>query len=275
MGTQTQLRTSNEARSYNGSGKKQVLKDELRILHPKQYDLIPHSANRMAKGVSKHHIRKLKKSMTEQGFLKSQPIIVDENHRIVDGHHRFSAAKELGISLYYKVIKGADILAMAKATSISKAWQAQDWVAYHASSDNPDFVKLLSLMDEFDLKVTVSVPLSENKLRQSYSNGNLKQRMMDRSLEVDNWGKVWGRAKMLKQVRDKVPHVSKHGGFMNAWVKLNTHPQYDHKRMLNKLEKYIALVREQPSTRYHLEQLVMVYNYRTHKSDKIKFSDLV
>ena len=278
MGTQTQLRTGSRAR-YNGSGKKHTIKEEIHRLDPKNFDLIPHSANRMDKGVNTNHVKNLKSSMMQEGFLRSQAIIVDENLNIIDGHHRFTASKELGIPLYYKIVKNADIFQYAKVTSLNKSWSAVDWVQYHASSGNKDFMKLSELMKSFNLKIAIAIPLAENvrdtgvKPDRLYR-GSLRDRMMNKDFDVRNWGAVWDKAKMITQVRDRVPLVAKIGGFQNAWLYLSIHPRYEHKRMLQKLDKYSGLIKEQPTYALHLEQLLLVYNYRTNKNDKLKLSEI-
>lgn len=51
--------------------------------------------------VQRNHVNKLKKSLSEYGFLESQPITVTEDYKILDGQHRFIACKEMGIPIKY------------------------------------------------------------------------------------------------------------------------------------------------------------------------------
>ena len=51
--------------------------------------------------IHRGHVNKLKKSLTEYGFLDSQPITVTPDFRIIDGQHRFIACKEMGLPVKF------------------------------------------------------------------------------------------------------------------------------------------------------------------------------
>lgn len=56
-------------------------------------------------------VKQLKKSIARDNSLHERPIVVDTNYRIVDGQHRFQAARELGLPIYYsfeEVVTKAD-----------------------------------------------------------------------------------------------------------------------------------------------------------------------
>ena len=54
--------------------------------------------------ILQHHLKRLKKSM-EENFLIS-PILVNEKMEIIDGQHRFEAAKSLGLPIYFFIVQG-------------------------------------------------------------------------------------------------------------------------------------------------------------------------
>ena len=48
------------------------------------------------------HVKKLEECFKNAGdFGKVYPIIVDDKFRIIDGQHRFTARKKLGLIIYY------------------------------------------------------------------------------------------------------------------------------------------------------------------------------
>lgn len=68
----------------------------------KNYDMFEFiTANR---SINRSHVNKLKKSLSEYGFLSSQPITVSNDMKIIDGQHRFIACKEMGIPINYQVV---------------------------------------------------------------------------------------------------------------------------------------------------------------------------
>ncbi len=59
--------------------------------------------------VSEEHLDHLVKSIQEKNFLKDFPIIVNSKLEILDGNHRYYAAKRLNIPFYYWIISDAEL----------------------------------------------------------------------------------------------------------------------------------------------------------------------
>ena len=57
--------------------------------------------------VNNSHVKNLVKSMQEK-YLP-QPLTVNEDMEIIDGQHRFAAAMELNLPIYYQIINGTTI----------------------------------------------------------------------------------------------------------------------------------------------------------------------
>jgi len=50
------------------------------------------------------HVKKLESSFDEEYLIS--PILVNEKFQIIDGQHRFEAAKNLKLPIYYYMIQG-------------------------------------------------------------------------------------------------------------------------------------------------------------------------
>jgi ParB-like chromosome segregation protein Spo0J len=59
--------------------------------------------NKLNRIVQTGHIEKLKKSIEKVGYLKYNPIIVNEDMEIIDGQHRYFACVKLNLPIYYEV----------------------------------------------------------------------------------------------------------------------------------------------------------------------------
>lgn len=59
--------------------------------------------------LNKSNVNKLKHQNEEKFEMHKFPIIVDKNHAIIDGQHRFEACKEMGAPIYYIVDKNKDV----------------------------------------------------------------------------------------------------------------------------------------------------------------------
>lgn len=96
--------------------------------------------------VDPFHVRKLKEVLSVDNQLSFHPIIVNEKMEIIDGQHRFVAAKELGLELYY--LKGDLDYSHILSTNINqKKLALKDVVKFYAFRDRlPDYIEFYELL---------------------------------------------------------------------------------------------------------------------------------
>ena len=73
--------------------------------------LYPHPLNRPATGVNREHVDTLKAMIQQSGYNASKPLTVrqwEAGHQIIEGHHRWHAATELGYTDLPCVIEDLD-----------------------------------------------------------------------------------------------------------------------------------------------------------------------
>ncbi len=78
--------------------------------------------------VSKPHVNRL--VATLKLFPKQiewTPILVNEKFQIADGQHRFTALKELGLPIYYLMVKGLTIEDARRLNAGAKPWSPMDY----------------------------------------------------------------------------------------------------------------------------------------------------
>lgn len=91
------------------------------------------------------NIKKLMISMKRYGFIKAYPLHVVRNGSggfiIKDGGHRFAAAKELGLEVYYVVCQD-DNISIPEINNTQRSWKMRDYVDSHAKAGNHEYIKL-------------------------------------------------------------------------------------------------------------------------------------
>ena len=65
-----------------------------------------------------------------------------EKFEIIDGQHRFTAIKELGLPLFYTVRKGWAIKQVQVANSNTKGWTINDIVESQSELGNPNYIAI-------------------------------------------------------------------------------------------------------------------------------------
>lgn len=120
------------------------------VQETKDYNSFSFLANN--RRVHRGHIHRLMESMQEGagGLLKANPILVNESFEIIDGQHRFTAAKELGLSLYYIVVPGLTIRDSRTMNALQRGWGVMDWALSYAEGGNKHYQKYLQLREDYN-----------------------------------------------------------------------------------------------------------------------------
>jgi len=93
------------------------------------------------------HVEKLKISFGRKYLLS--PIIVNENFEIIDGQHRFVAAKELGLPVYYIAIGGYSLMDIQIYNTNASNWKKKDFLNMYCDLGRPAYVQFKKFMDTY------------------------------------------------------------------------------------------------------------------------------
>ncbi len=91
--------------------------------------------------ISLHNVERIVQSIKNKNMLHMRPITVNEDMEIVQGQHRYLAAKQLGIDIYYTVQEGLtpeDIISL----NIGKAWNGLDYLNFYVKNGYQQYVML-------------------------------------------------------------------------------------------------------------------------------------
>src|SRR5690606_27736796 len=92
--------------------------------------------------VDLRHVRKLMKAIEKRNLLHLNPIIVDEQNRVIEGQHRLEAAKQLKLPIYYITDGNVDKSDIAALNTNKKNWAIQDYINFHCVEKRPGFAVL-------------------------------------------------------------------------------------------------------------------------------------
>lgn len=150
--------------------------------------------------VSKGHVDALKRSFTDYPELvAAQPVLVNEDFEIVDGQHRFDAAKELRLPINYIKVRGLGVDEARKLNVTQRKWEPMDYATSYAIGGHEDYETYLKLREEY------SVPHNVLLAAISSSRGNSHSRMFKLGeFHIDDLGAAVARLQQLRQVEQMV-----------------------------------------------------------------------
>jgi len=207
--------------------------------------------------VSKSHVRKLIRSMEEK-YLP-QPITVNERIEIVDGQHRFEAAKELQLPIYYQIVSGTDITDVQRLNNSSKNWAINDSLHMFCERNYVDYLTCNAFMNKYRLSLELSMCLLLNvtsantPMRDNFKAGNFKvanlplaEKNAEKILKIKPYYKGWARV-----------------SFARALMILFKNPEYDHAVLVKKLKYCSHLLQDKLNSSAYLANIEDIYNFHS------------
>ena len=102
--------------------------------------------------------KKLEMSIKEECDLTPYvPIIVDARYRILDGHHRFMACKNIGLPIYYVVCAKDSTVAMILLNKGQKTWRQEEFLKFHATTKGGCYADLYEFYIKHNIGISNSI----------------------------------------------------------------------------------------------------------------------
>lgn len=209
--------------------------------------------------------------MKKDGYLKAFPIHVDSTGMILGGHHRFAAALEAEVGVFYQVCPGGmeEFIKITKATVTNKPWSTNDWVElYSRDNTKSDYAEIKSFIqryDKFGSKLVLAILLGKaNHVQQSVYEDIIQGRF---KIKV-NTAQAMMLAEQLVQVYEALSDNVKTGkiniAFGFAVLHMMKHPDYNHRSFVQRLAttKFTPMSRRE----WNIERLQEIYNKGLHKN---------
>lgn len=230
--------------------------------------------------VDRKHVERLKESIKKNIYL--EPISISEDFIILDGQHRFTAYKELGMTFKYIIETSTDKhsdIVITKNTLLEK-WKTIDYINAYAKDGYEHYKTILNFMDEFNqfrcLRMHINLLQDScrwaDKDRKEYYllEGGFKVKDIAKSRDVAN--KLLS-LRMKKAMTVNNLDLCKNYKIFQALFWLIKIDGYNHDVMLEKLEKYPTLLHPCITTQEYKNMLIYFYNYNVRSaSKKIKVS---
>ncbi len=221
--------------------------------------------------LNESHVVALMKSFQNDGYLFTI-LYVNEKMRIIDGQHRFEAARRLKLPIRFIIVPGWGIEQVSILNVQSKNWTAEDFMNTHVSNGNQDYARFKQFFDTYKFDITTcQIILLGKRLKQTKESDPFRAGAMKCSAKDLAKGHEW--AKMILDFKDFHPKGYFRRSFIDAMLRLFNVSGYNHKYMLAKFTKKPELALKNADSLRREEYLSMFlekYNFRSKKKIKLK-----
>ena len=209
------------------------------------------------------HVKDLMGSMQTFGFLPSKPVQVYQEGKkliIIDGHHRFVAAKNLQIPVIYVVEPKSNGDSMSCVNGLQKSWNTKNYLAQYTKRGIQSYMEL----DEYH---KLGFPIIQAaKMLEGLSAGGAGVSTTGKSLR-DGTFKVKTREKIEIIAQFIREHGSKNKAFtttnfISAFELCLRLSDFDHEQMTRKLSLNHHSISRTANSDQMLDQMEEVYNWK-------------
>jgi len=239
------------------------MKEVNQVLKTNDYSMFKHmNGNR---NINKLHLKRLTESMSEKYI--EVPIIVNSNNQIIDGQHRFEAAKELKKDVYYIKVRNLNLDDVHRLNTNSKNWTAEEYMQGYCELGLEDYIRYRDFKRKYGFGHNETNAILTNRSRMSgskntdFNDGVFK--ILDYDLAVKN-------AEKICMVREYYEGY-KRRYFVYAMLELFENPDYSHVEFLNKLSFQSVKLQDCTDVKGYLILIEDIYNFKRSRNNKVRF----
>lgn len=203
------------------------------------------------------HIKAMEATLSEKPHLiPLNPILVNDKFEIIDGQHRFEAIKKLGLEIHYIVGDNLGLEDIQALNAASKNWTPTDFAkSYRDLGDkNYDIYLEFKRVYKFNHDILLNyLSLDKPMTTTVFKRGLFRVTNKDKSVDL---------ADKLSSLENFYSGY-KRRSFALAFQRMWENPEYDHKQMLEKMEKYGHKLQDYALPNDYLRALEEIYNFRS------------
>jgi len=234
------------------------------------------------RGINQMHVRNLRKSFQNSYLLC--PILVNEKFEIIDGQHRFLAAKELNYPIFYIQVVDYGLEEVKTLNTNAINWQKEDYLAAYCDLGFEEYIKFRKFRNEFPefgirgCEVILTGRLkasSDSTLVELMSNTNPRGRYYRHYFEngelvIPDYDKSVENARKLMEVKKYYSGFNRYT-FVCAMIGIFRINQYDHKTFIKRLAANQTLMFNCMTVTQYKYVIETIYNSKSHEKISLRF----
>lgn len=214
--------------------------------------------------INEMHVKELMRSFTEFGNLTPDyPIDINDENGIQDGQHRLEVCKQLGWPIHYRIVPNASIEVIQALNRGRRNWSWKDYGYSFEKLGNEHYRNFMGLAEQYNLPFRAVMVFSAFPGKgKDFREGRYEMKDKARTLHMLN---------KLNDYLDILRDEHRVTGLnMQAIYNITNAPNYDHKRMMNKLTKYHNQLKGWTNVSDYMRNLEDIYNYNQTEDTRVR-----
>lgn len=233
-----------------------------------EYDLF--SQPILQRPLDQSRVLRIAEQMEAVGFLSSEQITIDEDWNIIDGQHRYEAAKLAGVPIWYMYDPNLIPANIPIIEGLGKSWTLPDYISAYAKEGRAAYVYIQDTAK--NAKIPVSVMCDLLRLNQMLKS-KLKRGLIA-EIGAEEKERAEFAIKHCQEFRDRgrFQHWN-NAPFVRTIAWLLDQDEYKPSRMRQKLEYLSSNLVRCSTVQQYLGVLTNMYNYKVRQDEVVDFAD--
>lgn len=212
------------------------------------------------------HVRRLIESF-KKNYLIS-PIIVNDKWQIIDGQHRYLAARELKLPIHYLMLKGYGLEEVQIFNTNSSNWKKEDYLKGYCDLGFTDYLQMQQFMFDFP---DFGIASAEQLLTNTVGGANNKNELLETRSKIKNFQegrfKIFNLDKAYENAEKVMMFKNYYDGynrsvFVAALIGIFKNENYNHAEMISKLSFNPTSLQHCSNVTQYKLLLEEIYNYK-------------
>ena len=222
----------------------------------------------------------LRKEIKRKNLTKEYPVNVNSKSAskkrygldgtkigVVDGQHRYISCKLERVPMYYQVVDTLTLDDIPRAAAVQSSWKMKDFIHHHAVEGKQQYMLFRSYMERNNF-----APSSTLTILCGDRSKHTVNRLKNGELNITrHWAEANAFADAIGELGEFIS-FNKQARFLEAYNICFQNKEFNHSRMITKLEYLSSRMKRMTDTYSHLEQLESLYNFNT--KNKVKLNTI-
>lgn len=257
---QNELSTSDESNNQQSAQwlmEQFASKREIIIHSTRDYDRF--SVPKGQRNVNWKRVAEIATAMLDENFHQSYPIVVNSNFEILDGQHRFEAARRIKADIHYVINDRIAPPDVAKLARLTKSWGMEDFLKSYVDQGLPEYIRFDAFVGKYGLTAHVCLTLASTGTDQKV----IAARFKEGTFQFVNKDFCVLVAERVQDFAGHFPSGYRQSSFVLAIRHLSQHESYEHRVMLQKMVYCSSRLVKCATVEQYVGLLEEIYNYKS------------
>ena len=223
--------------------------------------------------VNKLHVSRLKESF-KTAYLLS-PILINQQNQIIDGQHRFEAAKALGLPINYIICNDYGLKEVQILNTNMKNWKKEDYLHAYCDLNKPEYLQFRNFMrrfNEFGIATCEIMLIDRSNGKQGKIEGmRCKIKYFEEGeLEIPDYEYSCEIAEKIMQIKPYYDGFNR-PSFVRAMCGVFKTADYNHTIFLQRLNAQPNALQHCATVMQYRLMIEDIYNYRSREKVSLRF----